>query len=60
LGAYLKDVLLDPRTKSRPYFQGTGLEELVTQHVSGARNYTSELHQALSIELIHRQLIEQN
>jgi len=58
LGAYLKDVLCDPRARCRPHLQGKRLEKLVTEHVSGVRNYTSQLHQALSIELIYRQLIE--
>ncbi|MFZ0825989.1 MAG: asparagine synthase-related protein [Verrucomicrobiia bacterium] len=60
LGAYLKEVLLDPRTKSRSHVQGARLEALVNEHISGRRNHTTELHQALSIELIYRQLIERN
>ncbi len=58
LSHYLKEILLDPVTRSRPYLQGTFLEEMVNGHISGARNYTSEIHKVLSIELIQRQLVE--
>jgi asparagine synthase (glutamine-hydrolysing) len=60
LGAYLKEVLLDAKTRSRPHLQGARLERLVNEHVSGQRNHTTELHQALSLELIYRQLIERS
>ncbi len=56
--AYLREMLLDPRTTSRAHVNAAGLRTMVQEHISGRRNYTSELHQALSIELIHRQLIE--
>jgi asparagine synthase (glutamine-hydrolysing) len=59
LRQYLKGVLLDPRSKSRPHLNKAKVEKLVDDHVSGARNYTCELHQLLSIELIYRLLIEQ-
>jgi asparagine synthase (glutamine-hydrolysing) len=58
LSQYLKNVLLDPATRSRAYLQGTALEEMVQSHISGERNYTSEIHKVLSCELIQRQLIE--
>ena len=59
LSQYLKDVLLDPRSLARPYVNGRYLETLVDQHTRGERNYTSEIHQALTAELVHRLLIEQ-
>jgi len=60
LSDYVRDVLLDFRTRSRPYFQGTYLEAIVKAHLGGYRNYTREIHQALTSELIQRHLIEQN
>jgi asparagine synthase (glutamine-hydrolysing) len=54
----LKDILLDGRTRSRPYLQGAKLEDLVKRHVGGDRNYTSDIHRILSTELIQRKLIE--
>jgi asparagine synthase (glutamine-hydrolysing) len=60
LGAYLKAVLLDPKSRGRSHLRGKQLERLVNEHVSGRRNHTNALHQALSLELIYRQLIERN
>jgi asparagine synthase (glutamine-hydrolysing) len=60
LAGYVKEVLLDGRSRSRPHIRGKELEELVNRHVSGRANHTLELHQLLSLELIHRQLIERN
>jgi len=58
LSSYVKDMLLDPLTRSRPYIQGRTLERMVHSHVKGDRNYTSEIHKVLTLELIHRLLIE--
>ncbi len=58
LAAYLQDVLLDPRTSTRPHLAEGRLETLVGEHLAGTHNHTTALHQALSIELIHRQLVE--
>ena len=58
LGKDLKEVLLDARTRNRPYLQGGKLEEMVNGHLKGTRNYTSDIHRILSTELIQRQLIE--
>jgi asparagine synthase (glutamine-hydrolysing) len=56
--AFVKDILLDPRTKSRPYLNGRELERVVEGHTRGNRNYTTEIHKLLTMELIQRQLIE--
>lgn len=58
LGKYLKDVLLDPVTRRRSHLNAARLEPLVNEHLAGTHNHTTELHQALSIELIHRELLE--
>ena len=58
LSAYLQDVLLDPRSSSRSHLADGRLKTLVGEHLAGTHNHTSALHQALSIELIHRQLVE--
>ena len=55
---YVREILLDPRTRNRPYLQGHRLEEMVKGHLGGYRNYTLEFHKILSSELIQRQLIE--
>jgi asparagine synthase (glutamine-hydrolysing) len=58
LSEYIRDVLLDPRTRARPYLNGQRLEEVVNSHIKGYRNYTSEIHRLLTAELIQRQFIE--
>jgi asparagine synthase (glutamine-hydrolysing) len=60
LGRYLQEVLLDPRALARPFLNRAGIEALVRGHVGGYRNYTLEIHKLLTIELMQRQLIEQN
>jgi len=60
LAKYVRDVLLDPKTRSRPYLKGNRLEEMVKGHLAGYRNYTLEFHKVISSELIQRQLIEAN
>jgi asparagine synthase (glutamine-hydrolysing) len=59
LAPFVKEILLDPRTLSRPYLNGSSVDKMVNAHVSGTGNYTSEIHLLLTSELIQRTLIEQ-
>ena len=54
LAAYVREMLLDPRSLSRPYLQRKGAETVVHGHLKGSRNYTLELHKLLTLELLHR------
>ncbi len=58
LAHYVKEILLDPRTLERPYFQGRVLKDMVKAHTEGRQNWTLEIHRALTLELLQRQLIE--
>lgn len=58
LSNYIQEVLLDPRTLSRPYLQGSKLEAMVQSHVKGNRNYTTAIHKVLTLELVHRLLLD--
>lgn len=58
LSNYLRDVLLDSRTLSRPYWDRRRLEEIVNSHCKGNRNYTTAIHKVLTLELVHRLLID--
>lgn len=58
LADYVKDVILDPRTTSRPYFHKTFLENMVRRHLKGDRNYTDDIEKVLTIELTHRVLVD--
>jgi asparagine synthase (glutamine-hydrolysing) len=58
LSKYVQEMLLDPRTLSRPYINRGKLESIVKHHVKGDRNYTTEIHKVLTLELLHRTLLE--
>jgi asparagine synthase (glutamine-hydrolysing) len=58
LGNYVKEMLLDPRTLSRPYIERKGVETIVEGHLKGERNYTTEIHRLLSLELLHRLFVD--
>jgi asparagine synthase (glutamine-hydrolysing) len=58
LANYVKQMLLDSRTLSRPYLERSGVEAIVRGHLKGNRNYTTEIHRLLSLELIHRLFLD--
>jgi asparagine synthase (glutamine-hydrolysing) len=58
LATYVKEILLDPRSRSRSYVNGPILERVVNSHVNGLCNHTVEIHKLLSIELLHRTLLD--
>lgn len=58
LSEYLRGMLLDPKSLSRAYLNRHSLETIVARHCKGDRNYTSELHTLLTLELLHRLFID--
>jgi asparagine synthase (glutamine-hydrolysing) len=58
LSGYVREMLLDSRTLSRPYLDGKRLKEIVAGHLKGDRNYTTEIHKVLSLELLHRLFVD--
>ncbi len=58
LSGYVRDMLLDSRTLSRPYLERKGVEAAVLGHLKGNRNYTSAIHKLLSLELLHRLFLD--
>ena len=58
LSGYVRDMLLDQRTLSRPYLDKKMVEMIVTGHLRGNRNYTTEIHKVLTLELIHRLFLD--
>jgi asparagine synthase (glutamine-hydrolysing) len=58
LSQYIRETLLDPRTLSRPYLERNAVEVMVKGHLKGNRNYTSEIHTVLTLELIHRLFVD--
>jgi asparagine synthase (glutamine-hydrolysing) len=58
LASYLREMLLDSRSLGRPYVDRRTLEGMVNGHLTGKRNYTTEIHKVLTLELLHRLLID--
>jgi len=58
LAGYVREMLLDPRTLSRPCFSRKGIEAMVRGHLKGDRNYTSEIHKLLTLEILHRLFLD--
>jgi len=58
LAGYVRDILLDPRALSRSYVERRGLEAVVQGHLKGGRNFTTEIHKLVTLELLHRLFVE--
>jgi asparagine synthase (glutamine-hydrolysing) len=58
LSGYVREMLLDPKSLSRPYVTRTTVEHIVEAHVTGHRNYTTEIHKLLTLELLHRNFVD--
>jgi asparagine synthase (glutamine-hydrolysing) len=58
LAGYVREMLLDPLSLSRPYIERSGLETIINGHLKGNRNYTNEIHTVLTLEIIHRLFLD--
>jgi asparagine synthase (glutamine-hydrolysing) len=58
LSKYVREMLLDRQTLSRPYLEPKRVEAVVNAHIKGERNYTTEIHKLLSLELLHRLFLD--
>ncbi|MGO8756725.1 MAG: hypothetical protein ACLQG3_01245 [Terracidiphilus sp.] len=56
LAGYVREMLLDPRTLSRPYLERAAVESVVKSHLDGTRNHTEAIHKLLTLELVQRLL----
>jgi asparagine synthase (glutamine-hydrolysing) len=54
LAKYLREILLDPMTLSRPYLKQRSVERIVNGHLKGDHNYTMSIHKLLTLEHLHR------
>jgi asparagine synthase (glutamine-hydrolysing) len=54
LSSYVRQMILDPLSLSRSYLQKRAVEAIVEGHLKGNRNYTTEIHRLLTMELLHR------
>lgn len=58
LSSYVRQILLDSTTLSRPYLERLKVQAIVHDHLKGLRNYTTEIHKALTVELLQRQFFD--
>jgi asparagine synthase (glutamine-hydrolysing) len=58
LANYIREMLLDSRTLSRPYLERDVLESIVKGHLKGNHNYTAAIHKILTLEHFHRMFID--
>jgi asparagine synthase (glutamine-hydrolysing) len=55
---WVEDILFDPRTRARPYFNARSVEEIYMQHRSGAHVLDRQIWALLNFELWHREYID--
>ncbi len=60
LANYVRDMLLDSRSLARPYLVPSVVRTVVDGHLKGNRNYTTEIHRLLTLELTHRLFLDAN
>jgi asparagine synthase (glutamine-hydrolysing) len=58
LAGYVREMLLDRLTLSRPYLNRQQVETFVNDHISGRGNYTLDIHKCLTLELVHRLFLD--
>lgn len=58
LANYVREMLLDSRSLARPYIDPHAVRKIVNGHLKGNRNYTTEIHRLISLELLHRLFID--
>lgn len=60
LASYVREILLDSRSLARPYLAPQTVRSIVRGHLKGNRNYTTEIHRLLTLELTHRLFVDCN
>lgn len=58
LADYVRQILLDPLTLSRPFLNRRTVETIVRGHLEEGRNYTAAIHKLLSLELLQRLFLD--
>ncbi len=58
LANYVREMLLDQRSLARPYLRPGGVRTIVNGHLKGNRNYTTEIHRLMTLELTHRLFLD--
>jgi asparagine synthase (glutamine-hydrolysing) len=60
LANYVREMLFDQRSLTRPYIKAKAVQKIVQGHLKGNHNYTTEIHRLLTLELAHRLFIDSN
>lgn len=58
LSHYIENILLDEKSLNRSYLNRNKVKKIVKSHITGHRNYTTDISKLLNLELIHRLLID--
>lgn len=58
LASYVREMLLDSRTLSRPFLEPRNVEAMVKGHLRGNRNSTTAIHKLLTLELLFRRFFD--
>jgi asparagine synthase (glutamine-hydrolysing) len=58
LADYVRQILLDQRSLARPYLNAGAVKSIVEGHLKGNRNYTTEIHRLMTLELTHRLFLD--
>jgi asparagine synthase (glutamine-hydrolysing) len=58
LANYVREILLDSKSLARPYVNAESVRKVVNGHLKGNRNYTTEIHRLLTLELTHRLFLD--
>ncbi len=58
LANYVREILLDQRSLARPYVNAKAVRKIVQGHLKGNRNYTTEIHRLMTLELTHRLFLD--
>jgi asparagine synthase (glutamine-hydrolysing) len=58
LADYVREMLLDDRSLTRPYLVPGMVQSIVNGHIKGNRNYTTEIHRLITLELTHRLFLD--
>jgi asparagine synthase (glutamine-hydrolysing) len=58
LADYVREILFDRRSLTRPYIVPEVVRTIVKGHLKGDHNYTTEIHRLITLELTHRLFLD--
>ncbi len=58
LAPWVREVLFDSGSLARPYLVAAAVGAAIDGHLKGIRNYTTEIHRLLALELAHRLFVD--